>query len=295
MVMCMNVYMVSPENRETGMKILLQQVDFQKFENSTVAVKANFNSADPFPGSTHPETLAALLASLSAVHADSVVAERSGMGKTNKVLKALHIFDVVSKYGQMVVIDDLGKDGFSRFHGEHWRRGFLLAQPFLDADYVISTCCLKTHRFGGHFTLSLKNTVGAIARIDPEDGHDYMGELHQSPYQRTMIAEINKAFSCDLAILDAMRGFSTMGPEQGHIIEPGLLVASTDRVALDAVGVSLLRLYGTTPEVERGTVFEQEQIKRAAELRIGVTSPDEISLVPLDEKSERMAEKLTFT
>jgi uncharacterized protein (DUF362 family) len=92
-----------------------------------------------------------------------------------------------------------------------------------------------------------------------------------------------------------MRGFSTMGPEQGHIIEPGLLVASTDRVALDAVGVSLLRLYGTTPEVERGTVFEQEQIKRAAELRIGVTSPEKISLVPLDEKSEQIAQKLTFT
>ncbi|MBU6997839.1 MAG: DUF362 domain-containing protein [Theionarchaea archaeon] len=291
----MNVYLVSPENREIGVRTLLEQVDFQMFKNKKVAVKANFNSADPFPGSTHPGTLTALLSSLASVNADIVVAERSGMGKTNKVLRALHIPDVVSRYGEMVVIDDLDGEGFSRFHGEHWRRGFLLAQPFLDADYVISTCCLKTHRFGGHFSFSLKNTVGAIARVDPEDGYDYMGELHQSPYQRTMIAEINKAFSCDLVILDAMRGFSTMGPEQGHIIEPGVLLASEDRVAIDAVGVSLLRLHGTTPEVERGSVFDQEQIKRAAELHIGVTSSEKISLVPLDKKSEHLARKLTVT
>ncbi|KYK37412.1 MAG: hypothetical protein AYK18_09955 [Theionarchaea archaeon DG-70] len=68
------------------------------------------------------------------------------------------------------------------FHSEHWGRGFLLANAFVDADCVISTCCLKTHRFGGHFTLSLKNSVGAIACYDPRDKYDYMGELHQSPH-----------------------------------------------------------------------------------------------------------------
>ena len=41
-----------------------------------------------------------------------------------------------------------------------------------------------------------------------------------------------------------------------------MVLAGTDRVALDAVGVAILRMFGTTREVSRGRVFEQEQIAR---------------------------------
>jgi len=37
-------------------------------------------------------------------------------------------------------------------------------KTFLEAEKVVQTCCLKTHRFGGHFTLSLKNSVGLVAK-----------------------------------------------------------------------------------------------------------------------------------
>jgi uncharacterized protein (DUF362 family) len=289
----MKVYMTSPKNRLSGVQTLLQQFDLEKFCNKTVVVKANFNSADPFPASTHPDTLRAIFSELKKRDARIIVAERSGMSDTKKVLTNLGIYDLVSEFkGEIIVLNSLKKDQYSRISGEHWQRGFLLAQVFLDADHVISTCCLKTHRFGGHFTLSLKNSVGAIARYDPYDRYDYMQELHQSPHQRTMIAEINAALPCSLVILDAVKGFSTLGPDQGNIIEPNLLLASTDRVAIDAVGVSLLRYYGTTPEVEKGSIFEQEQIKRAVELGIGIKSADEIEVIPLDETAREFIEKL---
>ncbi len=221
------------------------------------------------------------------------MAERSGMGKTQAVLTELGIFDLVSKYnGKIVIIDSLQKNDFKQYAGEHWNQGFLLAKAFVEADHVLSTSCLKTHRFGGHFTLALKNSVGAIARYRPCDEYDYMKELHESPHQRKMIAEINAALPCDAVILDAKIGFSTMGPEQGQTIEPGILLASTDRVAIDAVGVALLQYYGTTPEVEKRNIFEQDQIKRAVELGIGVSSPDNIEIVPLDEKSKELLKKV---
>lgn len=280
-------------DRTKGIRRLLEQFSPEKYSNKKVAVKANFNSADPFPASTHPDTLREILNALKTANASIVVAERSGMRNTRKVLTSLGIYNLVREYnGTAIDIDTLDKNQFSRFHGEHWKRGFLVAQPFLDADFVISTCCLKTHRFGGHFTLSLKNSVGAIARCDPEDKYDYMAELHGSPHQRKMIAEINSAFPCDLVILDAVRGFSTMGPEQGTVIEPNILLASSDRVAIDAVGVAVLRYYSTTPEVEKGTIFEQEQIKRAAELNIGAKSPEDIEIVPLDRQSRNFSDKL---
>lgn len=66
-----------------------------------------------------------------------------------------------------------------------------------------------------------------------------------------------------MVLKDAALGVVNGGPEQGVPIEPNLLLASMDRVAIDAVGVALLRHYGTTPEVMRGRIFEHSS--RAAE------------------------------
>src|SRR5512137_1645111 len=85
------------------------------------------------------------------------------------------------------------------------------------------------------------------------------------------------------------RGFSHGGPDKGALIKPGLLLASKDRVAIDAVGVALLRIYGTTSEVMKGRIFEQEQIAHAANLGVGVDSANKIELVPLDEHSHKAA------
>ena len=78
--------------------------------------------------------------------------------------------------------------------------------PVLAADGVVQTCCLKTHRYGGHFTMSLKNTVGLVAKRVPGESYDYMTELHGSPHQRLMIAEANAAYTPDLIVLDIKLG-----------------------------------------------------------------------------------------
>ena len=70
------------------------------------------------------------------------------------------------------------------------------------------------------------------------------------------------------------------------MVEPGLLLASQDRVAIDAVGVAILKMYGAKGKVGEADVFEQDQLKRAAELGFGVKSPDEIHLTPLNSASQ---------
>ncbi|MEG3056239.1 MAG: DUF362 domain-containing protein [Methanoculleus sp.] len=112
------------------------------------------------------------------------------------------------------------------------------------------------------------------------------GRAHTSPHQRRMIAEISRFCPCTIAIMDATMGFSTGGPERGQRIEPGVMLASTDRIALDAAGVALLRRYGSTPEVMRGRIFDMDQIARAAKLGIGVTSAQDLRLVALDSESK---------
>ncbi|GAH80826.1 unnamed protein product, partial [marine sediment metagenome] len=36
------------------------------------------------------------------------------------------------------------------------------AKIYDEAECIIETCCLKTHMYGGKFTISLKNAVGLV-------------------------------------------------------------------------------------------------------------------------------------
>ncbi|MBY8998364.1 MAG: DUF362 domain-containing protein, partial [Candidatus Thorarchaeota archaeon] len=172
--------------------------------------------------------------------------------------------------------------------GNHWKDGFLFAKVYDEAECVIETCCLKTHQYGGHFTLSMKNATALV----PRDGYSYMNELHSSPHQRKMIAEINAAYKWDLVIMDGVVSFVDGGPMEGTRRDANVFVAGTDKIAIDAVGVALLRMLGTTPNVSEGPIFEQEQIARAVELGIGVSSFDEIKFLTDSSESNVLVEKI---
>jgi len=119
-----------------------------------------------------------------------------------------------------------------------------------------------------------------------------MRELHASPHQRLMIAEVNLAYKTDIIIMDGLEAFVSGGPEDGDRVTPSLMLAARDIVAMDAVGVAILRHYGTTREVSGGKILEQQQIVRATELGVGVPSAEEIELAPLDAESQRFAEEI---
>ena len=270
--------------------------NINKFSGDKVALKANFNSADPFPASTHIDTLHAIIKKLNEADIEGLtLAERSGMGNTRHVLEKMGVFELSDKLGfEIIVLDEEDRDEWVKIEkdGTHWVKGFYIPKLFLESDRVVQTCCLKTHRFGGHFTLSLKNSVGIVAKRLPNGLYNYMAELHVSPYQRVMIAEINKHYNVDMVIMDAVNAFITKGPEQGEVVEPDLILASADRVAIDAVGVAVLRNYGVKTGISKGPIFELDQIQRAAELGIGVKSAQEIELVPLNDESHSDAESI---
>ncbi len=287
------VFVMKTSDRENGVRELIKYFPLDKLSGKSVAIKANFNSADPFPASTHPDTLAAIVGSLKDSGAGVTLAERSGMGITRDVLYEMGALSLSKKLGFEVAVLDPQKEWHKESPaGSHWKRGYLFPDVFRRADAIVTTCCLKTHRFGGHFTMSLKNSVGMVAKYDPGDRYNYMYELHGSPYQRLMIAEINAAYAPLFVIMDGIRGFSRGGPEAGTLIEPGLMLASRDRVALDAAGVSILRIYGTTPEVSGGPVFQQEQIARAADLGLGAKGPDEMEVIPVNEEAKDICSRI---
>ncbi len=290
------VAFVKATDRADGVRRALDLLNVKSFQGKDLFLKPNFNSADVAPGSTHQDTLAALIRQLKARGAGPLtIGDRSGMGKTREVMESKQIFQMATELGaKVVVFDELHADDweFIKPSESHWQQGFALPRLVRNAGGIVQTCCLKTHRYGGHFTLSLKNSVGLAAKFVSGQPYNYMQELHSSPHQRRMIAEINSAYRPDLVVLDGVEAFATGGPDTGKLVRANVVLAGTDRVAIDAVGVALLRYFGTTPEVSRGTIFEQEQLARATELRLGISRPEHIELVTGDRDSAEYVKQI---
>ncbi|MCJ7655706.1 MAG: DUF362 domain-containing protein [Dehalococcoidia bacterium] len=287
------VSLVRTQNRMEGVPKAIALLKSNPVRGKAVVLKPNFNTADPAPGSTHNDTLHALVLTLKQMGATRIaIAERCGpMAPTQRVMKDKGTFELAQELGfDIINLEELGAVDWAHLHPKdsHWKDGFLFSRIYLEAESIVQTCCLKSHAYGGHFTLSLKNSVGMVAG----KGYPYMQELHSSPHIRQMIAEINTAYSPDLVVLDGVDAFVKGGPDQGTRAQANVILAGSDRVAIDAVGVTILRLLGTTSQVSQGHIFEQDQIARAAELGVGIKSPEQIQLVTDDPESEAFAKQV---
>ena len=290
------IALVKTNDRAEGVRKAIDLLGLNPVANREVFLKPNFNSADPTPGSTHLDVLQALVLKIMDMGASKItVGDRSGMGETRQVMQSLGVFKLAKELGfDTLVLDELGAGVWVRINppSSHWRQGFPFAKLCLESGALVQTCCLKTHRYGGHFTMSLKNSVGMVAKLLPGEGYNYMNELHSSPDQRIMIAEINSAYQPALVVLDGVEAFVNGGPDKGKLVHPGVMLAGSDRVAIDAVGVAILRYFGTTPEVTNGAIFRLEQIARAVELGLGVSRPDQIEMVTDDKESGTFATEI---
>lgn len=119
-----------------------------------------------------------------------------------------------------------------------------------------------------------------------------MTELHASPNMRKMIAEINLAYQPDFVLMDGIEVFVDGGPDQGTRKKGNVMLLSRDRVALDAVGVAILKDLGSNKAIMSTPVFQQEQILRAVELGLGVSNPENIEIISDDADGERYGQRL---
>ena len=288
------VAFVKTNNRAEGVRQAIALLGINPVFGKSVFLKPNFNSSDPAPGSTHPDVLTSLVTTLKEMGASNIaVGDRSGMGNTRQVMEQLGIFQLSNELGfDVTVFDELTAEEWVLIQpaAGHWQNGFWFARPCFEADALVQTCCLKTHQYGGHFTLSLKNSVGMAAQRYPGENYDYMQELHSSSHQRRMIAEINTAYTPALVLLDGVEAFKSGGPHAGGRVTPEVILAGTDRIAIDAAGVALLRYFGCQTEAARGKIFEQEQIARAVELGLGVDRPEKIEFLTGDADSKDYSE-----
>jgi len=284
------VSLIRTADRTSGIQRAVDLLGINPAKGKDVLLKPNFNTADPFPGSTHNDTLTHLILQLKTMGAKSItIGERSGPPDTADVLQDKGIYGLCEKLGvELIDFEKLPAGDWVRITPEKssWRNGFEVARPVVESPCVVTTCCLKTHGFGGVFTMSLKLSVGVTRKRN-------MTELHTSFLSmRKMIAEINQAYAPKLILLDGIEAFVDGGPGKGTRRKADVILAGADRIAIDAVGIAILKELGSNGAIMGNKIFEQEQISRAVELGLGVSRPQDIAIVTDDAGGKQYAERL---
>jgi uncharacterized protein (DUF362 family) len=283
------VVIVRTSDRKKGVAEVVRLLNAPGPKGKDVVIKPNFNSADPTPGSTHNDTLRQLMAELLERDARSLtIGERSGPPATKKVMEDKGVFDLAREMKASIVnFEDLADADWVPVTpaGTHWTSQLYVPRLMAQAQYLVSTCCLKTHGFGGVYSMSIKLAVGMTPKR-------LMREMHNGEHMRRRIAEINAGYRPSLIVMDGVDVFVDGGPSQGKLAAANVFVGGTDRIAVDAVGVAILKEMGANSGIMDRKIFEQEQLQRAVELGLGIARPDQIELVTGDEPSRAFAAKL---
>jgi len=271
----------------------------------SVMLKPNMTGPIPPPDTTSCEVLLELIRQCRDAGAGEViVAERTyGPFRTETV------FDWPLCPGDVTMaqaIEDAGAS-FRPLDDEPWDELTLpgetdFDEPLLvprileEVDHVINVPALKTHTIAV-FTMSLKNLFGLVHPTTRD------GIVHGDPRNETdpnrekrMFGQMNMAFSPVLNVMDGIVARTTGGPmPPGDEADTNMILMSKDRVALDAVGLAVLRVVGSERWIEDRPVWDQVQLAEAIRCGVGVSGPDEVILVErsigeIDEIEEKLRE-----
>jgi len=145
--MSTTVSLVRTQNRLEGVPKAIALLKSNPVRGKAVVLKPNFNTADPAPGSTHKDTLHALVLALKQMGATRItLAERCGpYAPTHKVMKDVGVFELAKELSfDIVNLEELGTDGWVHLHPKdsHWKDGFLFPRIYLEAESIVQACCL---------------------------------------------------------------------------------------------------------------------------------------------------------
>lgn len=236
----------------------------------TILVKPNYNTADPPPASSDPAFVQAVIEQLYQHGAGKVILGESSMisRSARKTMQQTGMLQAARQAGAEVVLFDHGPWATVATGGRYLKK-VALARAALEAPKIVYACCLKTH-FQADFTMSLKLAMGFVRPRDRVPMH--------LRHLKEKLADLNLAIAPDLILIDGRRCFITGGPMEGEVREPGLILASGDRITIDVEGLKIIQMYpGHSLEDEP---WQLTQIRRAVELGLGAASEDDYEIVP---------------
>jgi uncharacterized protein (DUF362 family) len=248
-------------------------VEFVK-PGQSVLLKPALNSGKPYPATADPETVLTIARMVLGAGGKPFIADRTMfLHSTRDAFEKTRMIDAAREAGiECVALEDTPVVDVMHPLATGWPDSTVPVYKLAaEADHVVNLCTPRTHKLGD-LTMAIKNNVGIV-------GGKSRLRMHSRGGLKARLAEIALVMRPALIVLDARQGFADGGPDEGALVRPGLIVAGRDPLAVDAIGVAILRMQGTNAALSTGSIWSIPMLQRAAELGLGATSPSSVRLL----------------
>lgn len=226
-------------------------------QGDAVFIKVALNSGYPYPSTTNPSAVAAMIALLKDKGAGRVVVgdmsgimflkltPRSVSGSTRSLMEQSGMAQAVREAGaDLYCFEEAGWNGFYEDYpaaSTHWKSGLMMPSILRDMDHIVLMPRCASHIIAGS-TLGLKAAVGYWRTDTRLEYHRDASTLQEKTADANTVSVLRQKQR--LVVSAATKVLSTFGPDHGWVVEPqtGLVIASDSVVAHDMVSLAWLLL-----------------------------------------------------
>ncbi|MEN8162155.1 MAG: DUF362 domain-containing protein, partial [Myxococcota bacterium] len=238
----------------------------------SVLVKVSCNSGNPYPATTDPVALRAMIRLLQERGAGRVVvADMSGVqfvrfgpdetrGSSRELMQSAGLARVAEDAGAEVqAFEEAGWDAFTAERpgaSGSWKSEILLPAVLREVDHVVLMPRCSRHLLAGS-SLALKCAVGWWRHDSRLEYHHDASTFAEKTADANTVPTLREKQR--LVVTSATKVMALFGPDTGHVVEPetGIVFACPDPVAHDLVSLAwLLATRATIPESERDGLLD---------------------------------------
>ncbi len=238
----------------------------------TVFVKPAVNSSNPYPATTCPAALAAMVELLKDKGAGRVICgDMSGVehvrftregisGSSRRLMESCGIAGAALAAGaELHFFEEQGWDAFHEeapAEGSHWKHGLMMPDILREVQHIVLMPRCGSHVLAGS-TLGMKAAVGYWRHDTRLEYHRDAATFHQKTAEGNTVESLRTKQR--LVVTCGHKVLATFGPDEGYVMEPqnGLVIASESIVAHDMVSLAwLLENRRLMPDSEKGSFMD---------------------------------------
>lgn len=247
--------------------------DFPDIKNKTVLLKPNL--LYPVPPekavTTHPAVVNAVIRLVKEKSPSRIiVGDSPGVASMDNAGKKSGIKKIVEEHNVEWI--DFSNPTLLENNEGIIQKQFYPAKVVCESDVIITIPKLKTHEMM-YYTGAMKNLFGTIPGLNKSRFHFNFSEKNDFA---AMIVDLNIALKSSYAIMDAVVAMEGPGPGSGYPKQLGLVLASSNLLALDATAADLIGYNPMNIPVLRIALERRFWLKSFTEINQTGLSPDSV-------------------
>jgi uncharacterized protein (DUF362 family) len=245
-------------------------------KGDVVFIKPVNNSGNPYPATTSPTAIAAMVSILREKGARRViVGEMSGVqylrfsptslsGSSRALMTSSGMAKAVQASGaEMHCFEESGWDAFYEdfpVAGSNWKHGLMMPNILKEVQHIVLMPRCSRHILAGS-SLGLKAAVGYWRHDTRLEYHRDAATLQEKTAEGNTVMTLRDKQRLVISAADKL--LATYGPDKGYLFEPdnGLIIASSSVVAHDMVSLAwLLENRNIIPASERNGFIDTNKV-----------------------------------